>query len=59
MDANKKKQMLLSKKILCRVCKGDHFTLKCPYKDTLKPLQDLTLDLQDATKKIRTLLIKV
>ncbi|CAE6428294.1 unnamed protein product [Rhizoctonia solani] len=23
------------KKILCRVCQGDHFTTKCPYKDTL------------------------
>ncbi|CUA77273.1 Eukaryotic translation initiation factor 3 subunit G [Rhizoctonia solani] len=23
------------KKILCRVCQGDHFTTKCPYKETL------------------------
>lgn len=52
VDANKKKQMLLSKKILCRVCRGDHFTLKCPYKDTIKPIQDFASDLQDASKKI-------
>lgn len=22
-------------KVVCRLCKGDHFTAKCPYKDTL------------------------
>nr|CAG8487376.1 11805_t:CDS:2 [Entrophospora candida] len=53
-DANKKKQLLMSKKILCRICKGDHFTLKCPYKDTFKPINDLTSDLQDANKKTTT-----
>lgn len=25
-------------KVLCRLCKGDHFTAKCPYKDTLAGL---------------------
>ena len=25
--------------VQCRICKGDHWTLKCPYKDTLEPLQ--------------------
>lgn len=29
-----------SKMVQCRVCKGDHWTTKCPYKDTLQPLQD-------------------
>ncbi|KAG8738278.1 translation initiation factor eIF3 subunit g [Ceratobasidium sp. 414] len=29
------KAALGGKKILCRVCQGDHFTTKCPYKDTL------------------------
>ncbi|KAG0224739.1 translation initiation factor eIF3 subunit g [Mortierella sp. GBA43] len=29
------KQQLQNKKILCRICKGDHFTTKCPYKDSL------------------------
>ena len=25
--------------VQCRICKGDHWTTKCPYKDTLAPLQ--------------------
>lgn len=29
------KNSLANKKISCRLCKGDHFTSKCPYKDTL------------------------
>lgn len=33
-------------KVQCRVCKGDHFTAKCPYKDTLGMLdQSGTADL--------------
>ncbi|KAJ2496691.1 translation initiation factor eIF3 subunit g [Coemansia sp. RSA 1972] len=28
--------------ILCRVCRGQHFTAKCPYKDTLVPLEEIT-----------------
>lgn len=31
-----------SSTILCRVCRGDHFTAKCPYKDTLVPLEEIT-----------------
>jgi len=26
-------------KVVCRLCKGDHFTAKCPYKDTLAGLE--------------------
>ncbi|KAK7095298.1 eukaryotic translation initiation factor 3 subunit G-A-like [Littorina saxatilis] len=26
--------------VQCRICKGDHWTTKCPYKDTLAPLQE-------------------
>ncbi|KAG0251327.1 translation initiation factor eIF3 subunit g [Actinomortierella ambigua] len=29
------KAQLQNKKIACRICKGDHFTSKCPYKDSL------------------------
>lgn len=29
---------LANKKIACRLCKGDHFTSKCPYKDTLEAI---------------------
>ncbi|XP_060606597.1 eukaryotic translation initiation factor 3 subunit G-like [Ruditapes philippinarum] len=28
------------KLVSCRICKGDHWTTKCPYKDTLAPLQE-------------------
>ncbi|ORX96570.1 translation initiation factor 3, RNA-binding subunit [Basidiobolus meristosporus CBS 931.73] len=44
----KLKEQLKGKKILCRICKGDHFTLKCPYKDTLKPLDELTSALNES-----------
>jgi len=37
-DAAAMKQKLGGKKVLCRICQGDHFTAKCPYKDTLEPL---------------------
>ena len=33
--AKLKSQKLVS----CRICKGDHWTTKCPYKDTLGPIQ--------------------
>lgn len=26
-------------KVVCRRCSGDHFTAKCPYKDTLSVLK--------------------
>ena len=29
------------KMVSCRICKGDHWTTRCPYKDTLAPLQDV------------------
>jgi len=50
-DINKKKAALIGKKILCRICKGDHFTTKCPYKDTLQPLDELGKDLE-ASKEV-------
>ncbi|XP_059150986.1 eukaryotic translation initiation factor 3 subunit G-like isoform X2 [Physella acuta] len=34
--------------VSCRICKGDHWTTKCPYKDTLQPLQE---KLEEGTKK--------
>lgn len=36
VDAMRSK--LAGKKITCRLCKGDHFTTKCPYKDTLESI---------------------
>jgi len=32
------------KMVSCRICKGDHWTTKCPYKDTLAPLQEAEID---------------
>jgi translation initiation factor 3 subunit G len=37
----KLKESLKGRKILCRICKGDHFTTKCPYKDTLQPMDEI------------------
>ncbi|RPD79287.1 translation initiation factor 3, RNA-binding subunit [Lentinus tigrinus ALCF2SS1-7] len=31
-------------KVVCRLCKGDHFTAKCPYKDSLSGLDGAGLD---------------
>ncbi|KAI9511865.1 translation initiation factor 3, RNA-binding subunit [Russula earlei] len=28
-------------KVVCRICKGDHFTAKCPYKDSLAGLDNI------------------
>jgi len=30
--------------VSCRICKGDHWTTKCPYKDSLAPLQEAEID---------------
>jgi translation initiation factor 3 subunit G len=30
-----------NKKVACRICKGDHFTAKCPYRDTLAPIDEI------------------
>jgi translation initiation factor 3 subunit G len=32
---------LENKKVACRICKGDHFTAKCPYRDTLAPMDEM------------------
>lgn len=37
---------LKSKNIMCRICKGEHFTSKCPYKDTLQPLDEIAASLE-------------
>uniref|UniRef100_A0AAY5K8R8 Eukaryotic translation initiation factor 3 subunit G n=1 Tax=Esox lucius TaxID=8010 RepID=A0AAY5K8R8_ESOLU len=41
--------------VSCRICKGDHWTTRCPYKDTLGPMQkelaeQLGLSTGDTTK---------
>ncbi|KZS93166.1 translation initiation factor 3, RNA-binding subunit [Sistotremastrum niveocremeum HHB9708] len=34
-------------KVTCRLCKGDHFTAKCPYKDSLAGLDELAAPADD------------
>eukprot|EP00112_Aurelia_sp_Birch-Aquarium-sp1_P008861 Seg1988.4 transcript_id=Seg1988.4/GoldUCD/mRNA.D3Y31 product="Eukaryotic translation initiation factor 3 subunit G" protein_id=Seg1988.4/GoldUCD/D3Y31 len=38
-DDDPLKKLQGAKIVKCRVCKGDHWTTKCPYKDSLQPLQ--------------------
>ncbi|KAK3187416.1 translation initiation factor eIF3 subunit g [Lecanicillium sp. MT-2017a] len=39
-DANAKamKDKLKDKQVKCRICNGEHFTARCPYKDTMAPI---------------------
>ncbi|KAI8147840.1 eukaryotic translation initiation factor 3 subunit G-domain-containing protein [Fennellomyces sp. T-0311] len=37
-----------AKNIMCRICKGEHFTSKCPYKDTLPPLDEIANSIESA-----------
>ncbi|KAJ2704680.1 translation initiation factor eIF3 subunit g [Coemansia sp. IMI 203386] len=37
-----KKAAVKSSQIRCRRCRGLHYTVKCPYKDTLVPLEEIT-----------------
>jgi len=32
------KDKLKDKKVKCRICNGEHFTARCPYKDTMTPI---------------------
>ncbi|ORZ26222.1 eukaryotic translation initiation factor 3 subunit G-domain-containing protein [Absidia repens] len=43
---DKVRTQLKSKNIMCRICKGEHFTSKCPYKDTLQPLDEIANSLE-------------
>lgn len=36
-DEDKKTEALKKMQIKCRICSGDHFTTKCPFKDTMAP----------------------
>ncbi|RFU36190.1 hypothetical protein B7463_g133, partial [Scytalidium lignicola] len=37
-EAGSIKDKLKDKKVKCRICTGEHFTAKCPYKDTMAPV---------------------
>jgi len=32
---NPLKASMANRKVTCRICQGEHFTAKCPYKDSL------------------------
>jgi len=36
-EEDKKSEQLKKMQIKCRICSGDHFTTKCPFKDTMAP----------------------
>lgn len=38
--------------ILCRICKGNHFTTKCPFKDTYQPLDVVQSSLESAKESV-------
>jgi translation initiation factor 3 subunit G len=55
-EEDQKAQQLKQMKIKCRICSGEHFTTKCPFKDTMAPegeagagLADLDGDVGAAT----------
>ncbi|KAI0893851.1 eukaryotic translation initiation factor 3 subunit-like protein [Annulohypoxylon nitens] len=37
-NANAMKEKLKDKTVKCRICSGEHFTARCPYKDTMAPV---------------------
>ncbi|EFW98417.1 eukaryotic translation initiation factor 3 subunit [Grosmannia clavigera kw1407] len=41
------KDKLKDKKVKCRICNGEHFTARCPYKDTMAPIGETTGGLGD------------
>lgn len=41
------KEQLRDKKVKCRICQGEHFTARCPFKDTMTPADDGTAPVAD------------
>lgn len=37
-ETNSVKAQLKDKKVKCRICDGEHFTARCPFKDTMAPI---------------------
>lgn len=37
VNAQEMRSKLKDKQVKCRICSGDHFTARCPYKDTMAP----------------------
>ncbi|RKF71326.1 Eukaryotic translation initiation factor 3 subunit G [Golovinomyces cichoracearum] len=41
-EAGSMKDKLKDKKVKCRICNGEHFTARCPFKDTMAPIGEET-----------------
>lgn len=39
-DKGSLKEQLKDKKVKCRICMGEHFTARCPFKDTMAPVDE-------------------
>ncbi|KAJ5907482.1 Translation initiation factor 3 subunit G [Penicillium taxi] len=55
------KDQLKDKKVKCRICSGEHFTARCPFKDTMAPVEEgsgaaggLDMDNEDAAGGLGT-----
>jgi translation initiation factor 3 subunit G len=42
------KDQLKDKKVKCRICSGEHFTARCPFKDTMAPVDETAAAGSDA-----------
>ncbi|KAI9678270.1 MAG: translation initiation factor eIF3 subunit g [Caeruleum heppii] len=40
VDKGSMKDQLKDKKVKCRICSGEHFTARCPFKDTMAPVDE-------------------
>lgn len=40
MEEKARKDALKDKKVKCRICSGEHFTARCPFKDTMAPVEE-------------------
>ncbi|KAK3353517.1 eukaryotic translation initiation factor 3 subunit-like protein [Lasiosphaeria hispida] len=40
-NAQAMKDKLKDKKVKCRICNGEHFTARCPFKDTMAPIGEV------------------
>ncbi|KAI9837865.1 MAG: translation initiation factor eIF3 subunit g [Thelocarpon superellum] len=41
VDKGSIKDQLKDKKVKCRICSGEHFTARCPFKDTMAPVDEV------------------
>ncbi|KAJ5666178.1 uncharacterized protein N7477_008626 [Penicillium maclennaniae] len=48
------KDQLKDKKVKCRICSGEHFTARCPFKDTMAPVEEPTGGAEGAAEEDKT-----